>query len=103
MDKRLYSRRIHYKTDAYGSYIANCLFLLECLGTAWQTGNVITRNEGLREREENCSSISFFFFTNQLSPMKADTILLSIQDMPVLKEGKKWSWKLTKDLGWLFV
>jgi hypothetical protein len=35
--------------------------------------------------------------------MKADKILSSIQDMPVLKEGKKWSWKLPKDLGWLFV
>jgi hypothetical protein len=35
--------------------------------------------------------------------MKADKILSSIQDMPVLKEGKKWSWKLTKDLGWRFV
>jgi len=102
-DKRLYSRRIHYKTDAYGSYIANCLFLLECLGTAWQTGNVITRNEGFERQEENDSSISSFFFTNQLSPMKADTILLSIQDTPVLKEGKKWSRKLTKDLGLLFV
>jgi len=50
MDKRLYSRRIHYKTDAYGSYIANCLFLLECLGTAWQTGNVIIRNEGFERQ-----------------------------------------------------
>ena len=49
-DKRLYSRRIHYKTDAYGSYIANCLFLLECLGTAWQTGNVIIRNEGFERQ-----------------------------------------------------
>ena len=48
MDKRLYSRRRHYKTDAYGSYTANCFFFLECLGTAWQTGNVITRNERQR-------------------------------------------------------
>ena len=65
-DKRLHSRRIHYKTDAYGSYIANCLFLLECLGTAWQTGNVITRNEGLRERRMAAPFLSSFSQTSCL-------------------------------------
>lgn len=71
----------------------NCMADGKCHYTKWRVW----------EKEENDSSISSFFFTNQLSPMKAHTILLSIQDMPVLKEGKKWSRKLTKDLGWLFV
>jgi len=65
-DKRLHSRRVHYKTDAYGGYIANCLFLLECLGTAWQTGNVITRNEGLRERRMAAPFLSSFSQTRCL-------------------------------------
>ena len=71
----------------------NCMTDGKCHYTKWR----------FWETEENDSSISSFFFTNPLSPMKADTILLSIQDIPVLKEGKKWSRKLTKDMGWLFV
>jgi len=71
----------------------NCMTDGKCHYTKWRVW----------ETEENDSSISSFFFTNPLSPMKADTILLSIQDIPVLKEGKKWSRKLTKDLGLLFV
>ena len=71
----------------------NCMADGKCHYTKWRVW----------ETEENDSSISSFFFTNPLSPMKADTILLSIQDIPVLKEGKKWSRKLTKDLGLLFV
>ena len=71
----------------------NCMADGKCHYTKWR----------FWETEENDSSISSFFFTNPLSQMKADTILLSIQDMAVLKEGKKWSRKLTKDMGWLFV
>ena len=71
----------------------NCMADGKCHYTKWRVW----------ETEENDSSISSFFLTNQLSPIKADTILSSIQDMPVLKEGKKWSRRLTKDLGWLFV